>query len=312
MSIEAGTVTSSHQPRWRYRHCCPGTLRTTQGAVAIPLNFNLSGKSYEPSTQEISADAIAEYAAASRIDNPRHGTGPDQVPSLLFPVVIGLPLMAAVTTDPELNVENPLMIVHGEEEIVQHRPMIPGETLVFTSTLESVEDKGSGATFVARVRGATLEGEPVNDQYATIFVRGAGSGEERTGGEKPAPPARGDRVASFTNHVDVGMPQDYAAASGDHNPIHLDPDVATAVGLPGVINHGLGSLSIVSGGLVDALAGGDPARIGRLRVRFTEMVFPGSDLETLVFASDGDLFVFETSRPDGNVVMTGLVEVRPV
>ncbi|NIR41053.1 MAG: dehydratase, partial [Actinobacteria bacterium] len=81
------------------------------------------------------------------------------------------------------------------------------------------------------------------DQYWTIFVRGAGSGTERTGGEKPAPPARGDVVATFTQHVPVEMPSAYAEASGDHNPIHLDDNVAKMVGLPGVINHGLGTLS---------------------------------------------------------------------
>lgn len=277
----------------------------------MPLNFDLAGKTYDPSTQEISAEAIAAYAAASRISNPKHDVGPDQVPSVILPVVVGLPLMAVVTTDPELNVENPLMIVHGEQEIVHHRPMRPGETLVFTPSLESVDDKGKGATYVVRVSGATPDGEPVNDQYSTIFVRGAGSGEERASGEKPTPPTRGDRVATFTRHVDKGMPKDYAEASGDHNPIHTDPDVATAVGLPGVINHGLGTLSIVSGGLVDALAEGDPARVGRIQVRFTDLVIPGSDLETSVFESEGDSFVFETRRPDGNVVMAGFVEVQP-
>ncbi len=277
----------------------------------MPLNFDLAGKVYEPVTEEVSAAAIAAYAAASRINNPRHDVAPGQVPSAIFPVVIGLPLMGVVTTDPELNVENMLMIVHGEQEIINHRQMLPGETLVFAPSLESVEDKGKGATYVARVNGATPDGEPVNDQYATLFVRGAGSGEECTSGEKPATPVRGEQIATFTKHVDEEMPNEYAAASGDLNPIHTDPNVAMAVGLPGVINHGLGTLSIVSGGLVDELAGGDPGRIARIQVRFTGMVFPGSDLETAVLVSDDNSFVFETTRPDGSVVMTGLVAVRP-
>jgi len=276
----------------------------------MPLNFDLAGKTYAPQTEVVSADAIAAYAAASRIENPRHAVGPDQVPSVVFPVVTGLPLMAVVTTDPELQVENPLMIVHGEQEIVHHRPMVAGETLLFTTSLDSVEDKGSGATYVSHVAAATSDGEPVNDQYATIFVRGAGSGRERSRGDKPPGPTRGTTVATFTKHVDEDMPTEYASASGDLNPIHTDPEVAMAVGLPGVINHGLGTLSIVSGGLVDELGDGDPGRITRIQVRFTDMVIPGSDLETSVFASDGDSFVFETRRPDDNVVMVGVVELR--
>jgi acyl dehydratase len=36
-----------------------------------------------------------------------------------------------------------------------------------------------------------------------------------------------------------GVTDRYAEASGDHNPIHLDEDFATSVGLPGRILHGL-------------------------------------------------------------------------
>jgi acyl dehydratase len=38
----------------------------------------------------------------------------------------------------------------------------------------------------------------------------------------------------------------YAAASGDHNPIHQDEDVAREVGLPGVIAHGMYTLALAA------------------------------------------------------------------
>jgi acyl dehydratase len=38
----------------------------------------------------------------------------------------------------------------------------------------------------------------------------------------------------------------YAAASGDHNPIHQDEDVARSVGLPGVIAHGMYTLALAA------------------------------------------------------------------
>lgn len=38
----------------------------------------------------------------------------------------------------------------------------------------------------------------------------------------------------------------YAEASGDHNPIHQDEGVATAVGLPGVIAHGMYTMALVA------------------------------------------------------------------
>ena len=276
----------------------------------MPLNFSLGGKVYDPITRTITADEIEEYAQASGDPNPIYAKGPGQVASPIFPVVPGFALMGTVSTDPELNLENPLMILHGEEEIVQHRPMLAGETLVFTPALQSVEDKGRNGMYVVRVGAATEDGEPVNEQFATIIVRGAGSGQDRPAGPKEAPPGRAEAAATFTRHVAADMPTRYAAASGDHNPIHLVDDVARAVGLPGVINHGLGTLSLVTSGLVEGIAGGDPSRVHRVKVRFTDVVFPGSDLVTTVWESVGS-HGFETVRPDGKVVMQGTFEAAP-
>jgi acyl dehydratase len=38
----------------------------------------------------------------------------------------------------------------------------------------------------------------------------------------------------------------YAQASGDHNPIHQDEAVATSVGLPGVIAHGMYTMALAA------------------------------------------------------------------
>lgn len=276
----------------------------------MPLNFDLAGKAYPTSEQEVTADQIAEYAAASGDDNARYRPGPDQVAPPVFPVVPAFAELGRVTTDPELGVDNPLMIVHGEQEFRYHRPIRPGDKLTLHPTLERVEDKGRHATFVAKLGMTDAGGERVVDQYATIFVRGGGSGAERpkSDGAQLSGPREGDDVVSFTSHVDAGMPARYAAASGDHNPIHLDGGVAKMVGLPGVINHGLGTLSLVAGGLVEHLCDGDPAALRRLAVRFTDMVFPGSDVTTSV-TEDGDgAYRFTTSRPDGTAVMVGDVE----
>jgi acyl dehydratase len=276
----------------------------------MPLNFSLGGKTYEPVTATADAAAIERYAVASGDANPRYAAGPDQIASPLFPVVPGFPLMMMMTADPELGVGNPLMILHGEQEIVYHRPLRGGEDLVLQPSLDRVEDKGKGATFVTAVRAETPDGDPVVDQFWTIFVRGAGSGGERAASPRPELPARGAVAAAFTRHIGTDMPSRYAAASGDHNPIHVDPDVASSVGLPGVINHGLGTCSLVTGGLVDALVEGDATRLSRLAVRFTGMVFPGSDVETTVWEGSGGVSPFETTGPDGALVMSGTFERR--
>jgi len=272
----------------------------------MPLNFDLAGKTYEPVSVTVTADQIAEYAAASGDANPAHVRGDDQVASAVFAVVPAFGLMGATILDPELGVDNPLMIVHGEQHFDYYRPIHPGDELTLTASLESVEDKGSGAAFVTKVALAGAE-EKVVDVFATIFVRGAGSGTRtarRTGRDAP----QGGEVCRFTRRVADDMPARYAAASGDHNPIHLDDSVAKAVGLPGVITHGLGSLSLVAGGLVLQLAGGDVTRLRSLGCRFTSPVLPGEDLTTRVFAGGEGSYTWSATRPSGVTALRGTLQ----
>jgi len=62
----------------------------------------------------------------------------------------------------------------------------------------------------------------------------------------------------------------YAGASGDFNPIHWSDRVATGIGLPGVIAHGMFTLAL-AGRAVSQWAGG-PERVLELGARFTKPV----------------------------------------
>ncbi len=68
----------------------------------------------------------------------------------------------------------------------------------------------------------------------------------------------------------------YAEASGDHNPIHVDPTFATAVGLPGTIAHGMLSLGLLAS-TVDRWVGAW-GRVSALSCRFAGLVRPGDQL----------------------------------
>jgi len=62
----------------------------------------------------------------------------------------------------------------------------------------------------------------------------------------------------------------YAGASGDFNPIHWNERVATAVGLPGVIAHGMWTMGAAAGPVADWA--GDPGAVVDYQVRFTRPV----------------------------------------
>lgn len=74
---------------------------------------------------------------------------------------------------------------------------------------------------------------------------------------------------------------EYAEASGDLNPIHLDEDFARSVGLPGVIAHGLLQMGIAATVASDAAGGTQHLR--RISVRFAGMVEPG---DTVTFKAE--------------------------
>jgi acyl dehydratase len=88
---------------------------------------------------------------------------------------------------------------------------------------------------------------------------------------------QGDSIPELKVTPDKYLPHRYAGASGDFNPIHIDPEFAKAVGLPGNILHGLWMMAQVARGAAQ-LADGDPRAVKRLSVQFRGMGFPEQEL----------------------------------
>ena len=82
--------------------------------------------------------------------------------------------------------------------------------------------------------------------------------------------AVGDIVAEQTYQLTRDSLVRYAGASGDFNPIHYRDDIATGVGLPGVLAHGMLTMGFAVQPVVDWLGG--PGRIVEYQVRFTRPV----------------------------------------
>jgi len=87
----------------------------------------------------------------------------------------------------------------------------------------------------------------------------------------------GDQIAGLQVTPDKYTPHRYAGASGDFNPIHIDPEFAKAVGLPNTILHGLYMMGLVARSATEA-AGGDPRSLKRLSVEFRGMGAPETEI----------------------------------
>jgi acyl dehydratase len=110
----------------------------------------------------------------------------------------------------------------------------------------------------------------------------------------------GDSIPELRVTPDKYLPPRYAGASGDFNPIHIDPEFAKAVGLPGNILHGLWMMAQVARGNAQ-LADGDPRALRRLSVQFRGMGFPEQELVVsgTVKEADGDRVVIDTVAAQG-------------
>jgi acyl dehydratase len=81
----------------------------------------------------------------------------------------------------------------------------------------------------------------------------------------------GDELGRETYNLTRDSLVRYAGASGDFNPIHYRDDVATSVGLEGVLAHGMLTMGLALGPLTNWLAG--RGVVTSYQVRFTKPVY---------------------------------------
>ena len=263
---------------------------------------------------EVTAERIAEYAAATNDPIAAHRNGDIAPPVFAIVPVFQALLVPAVEVMP---VELIPRIVHGEQDFHFHRPIYPGDKLVSRAKMIGYQGLEKGTRSAILLECRTDEGELVNEQYVTTFVRGFDAG--KAVGEL-SPGHKFDDVlheqAPFAKahaHVDLDQTFRYSPASGDPMPIHLDAEIARSAGLPGIIAHGLCTMAMTSWGVLTEVGGSDTKRLKRFAVRFAKMVLPGDDLETRIWNAGTTTgitsYAFETARGEDFVITDGLAEI---
>jgi len=279
----------------------------------MALDVTKIGSTTGPHSATVEADRAKAYAAATNDDNEAYSSGKYAPP--VFGVVPTWQAMGAAVAG-VIPPEAFAFIVHGEQDMHFHQPLVPGATLDTTTELHSIRVGSSGTRLVAKLTSVDGDRRPVMDIFSTTFIRGMSDGEGG-GPEKPdhafPEEARANKVADFTIHVDDDQTFRYRDASGDQMPIHVDDEFAKSVGLSGIIAHGLCTMAMCSQAVVRTVAGGDPSRLKRLAVRFSKPVFPGNDVVTTVYDAgrrDGrHVYSFEATSNGDVVVKDGLAEI---
>lgn len=277
------------------------------------MSFNLEalGVWTEPKHFTVERERVAAYAAATNDPIAEHRSG-----ELAPPVFAVVPAFES-SAEAVLAVAPPellMMLVHGEQDFFYHRPITPGLELATRSAPLGVRQTSAGVVLAVKSETRTPDGALVTEQWMSTFFRGAQDepgGGEQAPGHALAPEVRATEPAGEAKqHVDADQTVRYAEPSGDHNPIHLDPDFARAVGLPGIINHGLCTMAFASHAVL-GIAETDPRTLERLAVRFAKPVLPGQDISTRAWAAGGGAVAFETTSDAGVVVIKdGLARFR--
>ena len=196
----------------------------------IKLNREYIGNTYSAGPFLVEPASIQRYASATNETNPRYYEQDETKLAIppIFPVTMSIDLMIKIVTDDSLNLEVSRMI-HGEHEILYHRPLKPWDKITTEVELESIDVKESGDILWIVFKGLS-EDELIFEMRASIFyIKPRKKSKSRKPKENEEVIERQIIVKKQTN-VSSDQSVRYAAASGDNNPIHVDKDVATAVG----------------------------------------------------------------------------------
>ena len=123
-----------------------------------------------------------------------------------------------------------------------------------------------------------VRGHPVYTMNVKLFVRAKGGSKSTKSGV--AEKDLGKPLFTEVMKVQPDQSKRYAEASGDHNPIHIDPEMAKSVGLPDIILHGLCTMAFASQAIVKNMANNDPRKLKKISVRFSKPVLMTDVLTT--------------------------------
>ncbi|PIA89510.1 Peroxisomal hydratase-dehydrogenase-epimerase [Cercospora beticola] len=203
--------------------------------------------------------------------------------------------------------------VHGEHYLETRGPFpTQGTTLNTTAQIIDIVDRRSGVTVcVGLTTSDAATGRDICYNEWTSFVMkvpGAGAAAKalprgnRTA-SYPAPSRAPDAIREFKTSAEQSAL--YRAASGDLNPLHIDPAVAKAGGFPGPILTGTCTIGMGVKAVMDAFADGSEKRFRSVKLRLTKPVFPGEVVRTEMWREDGGKRVVyrQVAGEEGRVVI---------
>lgn len=219
-----------------------------------------------------------------------------------FPVVVAQPGMWA--RDLESGIDW-VKVVHGEHDLVLHKPLPAAGTVTSHTHVTDIIDKGPGKGALVYSQ-RTVHDKATGELYATItqtsFCRGDGGfgGPKRPTPEPHPLPARApDVVCDLPTRPEMALIYRWNA---DMNPLHADPAIAAKAGYPRPILHGLATFGVAGHAILKEMCGYDPVRFRSIAGRFSSPVYPGETIRTEMWR-DGPIVSFRARLVERDVVV---------
>jgi acyl dehydratase len=281
----------------------------------MALNLELAGTHWDAGEHVwTSTDAIV-YALGVGAGNPdplaelafttenSHDTPQRVIPT--FAVTI----LGSQTRFPQLGDFDNSKVLHAAHSVTLHGALPPAGTARVTNRVRGFYDMGDNAHIVLESLSVDADsGAPLAETTTTIFVRDEGGfgGQRASSDLWDLPDRPPDHVVAYGVRPDQAL---LYRLSGDRNPMHSDPWLASRAGFDRPILHGLCSFGFTGRALLEVLCHSDPSSFGSMSARFASPVTPGQQLSIHIW-DIGDDGLFQAKVGERVVLDRGVFQRR--
>ena len=278
----------------------------------VPADALRVGDRTGPFDLVLDTDLAAALARATLDDNPHYFDGSTLPPTAIATQTYAAQLPSILELVPAAVFAEARGAVHGQHDLLLHRPIVPGEHLHSLVELHSAKPSKDNLRVTLLHRAFDDRQRLVAEQWWTTVLLGT-----TAGGTGPDLPRHGvthvDGAAPIVEeviHIDPDMARRYAEVSGDFSEHHFDLETARRSGFDGPFLHGLCTMALCARTVVRTACADDPSRLRRFAVRFASPAYLGQDLAVRVHALGPDRYAFEARSGGAVAIGNGLAELR--
>jgi acyl dehydratase len=176
--------------------------------------------------------------------------------------------------------------VHASTDLRIYRPFRPGEAITTQGQIVQMRQIRPGVFNLDRYRMTASDGTLVAELDYNGITRGATlAGPDVILAAEPERPECPEHAGKplWERRFAIGLHagQQYTECAQIYNPIHTEPSVAKAAGLPGVILHGSATKAMALTAVIDQCFGGDATRVTRLYGQLRGMVLMDTEIRVI-------------------------------